>query len=228
MLTHTRIPTPTHTLSHVYTHSLSILLYRWTKHSGVLLLEDKFFPLKEKEGRANESLLMVEWLMPSLFRGFDRLPAAPSWVHFEAGSGLARGQHDNQSLGSLFFLRLFLRFLCFIRGQEEGPRGKGSGKEVTKPRFLNSSRMSCCCPSLWNRALIGRAARAGEFQLIQGVWAALHWFLWKVPNPRGTPDSGSPAKVVSKNNELRKEKINYQVKTCAFKQLGARHRNESL
>jgi hypothetical protein len=38
------------------------------------------------------------------------------------------------------------------------------------------------------------------------------------------------AKIVSKNNELRKKrklKINYQVKTCAFKQLRTRHQNES-
>ena len=77
--------------------------------------------LGEKEGRASESLLMWGGVHDLTFKGFDCLPVAPLLgSFFEAGSGLAQGQCDNQGWRSLFFQRLFLRFLCFIGGWEEG------------------------------------------------------------------------------------------------------------
>jgi len=53
--------------------------------------------------------------------------------------GLAGCQGDKQCLSSLFGQRLFLGFLCFIRGEVGGPTGW----------FLNWNRMSRWCPRLW-------------------------------------------------------------------------------
>ena len=118
----------THTHYYMYTHILNFILYIYIYiyiyiyEQGILefVLEDFILPLKEKEGRANESLLMWGCSRPH-FEGFW-LPSSssPPGFVFEAGSGLARGQCDNQGWWSLFFQRLFLRFLCFIGGREEG------------------------------------------------------------------------------------------------------------
>ena len=134
------------------------------------------------------------------FKGFDCLPVAPLLgSFFEAGSGLAQGQCDNQGWRSLFFQRLFLRFLCFIGGWEEGQWATGNGRERGSSGNLSTqSGVSRCRPtdgqahSLGGRASINPVSLGSQTDPFE-----------RLQTRRSTPDSSCLAKVVLKNDELK-------------------------
>ena len=141
------------------------------------------------------------------FKGFDCLPVAPLLgSFFEAGSGLAQGQCDNQGWRSLFFQRLFLRFLCFIGGREEGQWATGSGRErASSGNFSTQSGVSRCRASARSCAHTdGQAHSLGGRASINPVSLGSQTDpSERLQTRRSTPDSSCLAKVVSKNDELK-------------------------
>lgn len=145
------------------------------------------------------------------FKGFDCLPVAPLLgSFFEAGSGLAQGQCDNQGWRSLFFQRLFSGFFVLLvdgrRDREEGQWATGSGRErASSGNFSTQSGVSRCRASARSCAHTdGQAHSLGGRASINPVSLGSQTDpIERLQTRRSTPDSSCLAKVVSKNDELK-------------------------
>lgn len=175
----------------------------WSFTSLETVLEDFAFFL-EKKGKANEFVDGGAGSWPHFSGSFDCLPGAPLlgsfWGRLRLGSRPVWQSRPEKSLLSEIISQVPLFYWWTGGGASEEP---GVGRRESKRGFLNSSRVPCCCPSLWNWAHIGPAAWAGGLELIQSVWASGLLPLSGSKTPRSTPDSSSPAKVVSRNSELK-------------------------
>lgn len=121
------------------------------------------------------------------FKGFEWPCAAPLLGSFLRQAQAWLKASDNQGWCSLFFQRLFLRFLCFIGGRSETVSNREWEGEEIKQEFSPKRRV-LLPPQPARLCSHGQALplQAGGLQLIQWVWAA-RLIPLRGSKPRGAP-----------------------------------------